>query len=97
MALHIFELSKSRKSVDELATPLDRWLFFLRHGENLDPDALPEPLNVPDVRWALGDLLMISQSDREREQLQTLSPHELANLVDRLQAELDTKLALLSE
>jgi hypothetical protein len=72
MALHILELSKFKKSVDELPTPLDRWLFFLRHGESLDPDALPEPLNVPDVRWALGDLLMISQSDRERDLYESL-------------------------
>lgn len=67
MAVHILELTKFRKMADELETPLDRWLYFLRHAEELDTDALPGPLNVPEVRWALGDLIMISQSDRERE------------------------------
>lgn len=67
MAVHILELTKFRKAAEELSTPLDRWLYFLRHAEELDTDALPQPLNVPEVRWALGDLAMISQSDRDRE------------------------------
>lgn len=28
IALHILELPKFDKAVDELATPLDRWLYF---------------------------------------------------------------------
>ena len=67
MAVHILELKKFNKSAAELVTPLDCWLYFLRHAEDLDADALPEPLNVPEVRWALGDLAMISQSERDRE------------------------------
>lgn len=67
MALHILELSKFNKAVDELTTALDRWLFFLRHGAELDAQAVPAPLNVPEVCWALGDLFMISRTDPERE------------------------------
>jgi len=67
MAVHILELSKFNKAVDELATSLDRWLYFLRHGEELDAQAVPGPLDVPEVRWALGDLFMISRTDPERE------------------------------
>lgn len=67
IAVHILELTKFGKAVEELATPLDRWLFFLRHAEDLDLDALPGPLNVPEVRWALGDLVMISQNEQDRE------------------------------
>lgn len=67
LQLHILELPKFRKAVEELATPLDRWLFFLRHAQHLDLDALPETLNVAEVRWALGDLIMIAQSEQERE------------------------------
>lgn len=67
MALHILELAKFKKTVQQLTTALDRWLYFLRHAEELDADALPEPLNVPEVRWAMGDLIMISQSERDRE------------------------------
>jgi predicted transposase/invertase (TIGR01784 family) len=71
MAVHILELAKFSKAVAELTTPLDRWMFFLQHAENLDADALPEPMNVPEVRWALGDLVMISQSDRDRERYES--------------------------
>lgn len=31
MAVHILELSKFKKTVNELVTPLDRWMFFLRY------------------------------------------------------------------
>ncbi len=67
MALHILELPKFTKAAEQLATPLDRWLFFLRHARDLDMDALPGPLDVPEVRLALGGLVMISQSKRDRE------------------------------
>jgi predicted transposase/invertase (TIGR01784 family) len=66
-AVHILELAKFNKSVEELATSLDRWLFFLRHAEELDVDALPDSLDAPEIRWAMEDLIMISQDDRERE------------------------------
>lgn len=67
LELHILELPKFNKQVGELATPLDRWLYFLRHGAELDAQAVPESLDVPEVRWALGDLFMISRTDPERE------------------------------
>lgn len=67
LAVHILELPKFNKGIGELTTPLDRWLYFLRHGENLDAEAVPVSLDVPEVRWALGDLFMISRIDPERE------------------------------
>ncbi|HVX13028.1 MAG TPA: Rpn family recombination-promoting nuclease/putative transposase [Pirellulales bacterium] len=71
LAVHILELPKFDKTVDDLATPLDRWLFFLRHAQDLDEEALPEPLDVAEVRWALGDLIMITQSDEDRERYES--------------------------
>lgn len=65
--MHILELPKFNKAIDELATPLDCWLYFLRHGEELDAQAVPKSLDMPEVRWALGDLFMISRTDPERE------------------------------
>lgn len=67
IALHILELTKFNKSVEQLETSLDRWLYFLRHAPTLDVEALPRPLNVPEIRWALGDLKTMSQDERERE------------------------------
>jgi hypothetical protein len=37
----------------------------------LNIDSLPVALDVPEVRWALGDLTMISQSDLERERYES--------------------------
>jgi predicted transposase/invertase (TIGR01784 family) len=71
LAVHILELSKFNKAVEQLTTPLDRWLFFLRHAQDLDSDALPESLDVADVRWALGDLIMITQSERDHERYES--------------------------
>lgn len=44
----------------------DRWLYFLRHAAALGIDSLPAALDVPDVCLALGDLMMIPLSERER-------------------------------
>lgn len=67
MTVHILELPKFKKAVEQLTTPLDRWLYFLRHALELDTDALPDSLDVPELRWALGDLIMISQREPDRE------------------------------
>ncbi|HEX7375940.1 MAG TPA: Rpn family recombination-promoting nuclease/putative transposase [Pirellulales bacterium] len=53
--------------LDELTTDLDRWLYFLRHGAELNAKAPPAALNTAEVFWAIGDLLMISRIDPERE------------------------------
>jgi predicted transposase/invertase (TIGR01784 family) len=67
LALHILELPKFTRKAHELTTPLDVWLYFLRHGETLDTDALPPALNLPEIHRALGELYMMTQSDLERE------------------------------
>ena len=71
LAMHILELPKFTKSAGDLASPLDRWLYFLRHGELLDTDALPSALDVPEIHRALGDLLMMTQSELERERYES--------------------------
>ena len=67
LAIHVLELPKFTRSVTELVTPLDRWLYFLRHAEQLEIDPLPATLDVPEIHRALGELQMLSQSDLERE------------------------------
>jgi predicted transposase/invertase (TIGR01784 family) len=71
LAVHILELAKFTKRAEELATPLDVWLYFLKHAQELDTDAMPRALNVAEVRWAMEDLIMITQSDRERERYES--------------------------
>ncbi len=67
LAVHLLELPKFTRSATELATPLDRWLYFLRHAEQLEVDSLPAALDVPEIHRAMGELQMLSQSDLERE------------------------------
>jgi predicted transposase/invertase (TIGR01784 family) len=67
LMVHIMELSKFKKAPAELATPLDRWMYFLCHGEKLDPEALPAGLEDPQIRRALEVLRNMGQSTIERE------------------------------
>jgi predicted transposase/invertase (TIGR01784 family) len=96
LALHILELPKFHKRVDELTTPLDRWLYLLRHGEELDPQAVPVSLDVPEVRWALGDLFMISRTDPDRE-LYEARLRERRDQAARRQAALEAEQAALAK
>jgi hypothetical protein len=56
-----------RKSAAELEWGLDIRLYFLRHAENIDLDALPAALDRPLVGGACEELKMLSQTDLERE------------------------------
>jgi predicted transposase/invertase (TIGR01784 family) len=67
LAVHVLELPKFARAVEQLTDPLEVWLYFLRHAETLDTTALPTPLTVPPIRQALEELQMLSQNDRERE------------------------------
>jgi hypothetical protein len=40
------------KRLEGLEKPLDLWLYFLQNGTDLDADALPNPLDVLEIRWA---------------------------------------------
>jgi len=63
----MLELPKFTRSAEELASPLDTWLYFLRYAETLDTDALPAGLRVPEIERAMEVLQMVTQSDLERE------------------------------
>ena len=67
LVVHVIELPKFTKTLAELRTPLDFWLYFFKNGAELDADALPDGLNRPDQQKAMGVLKMLAQSDLERE------------------------------
>src|SRR6202011_2574576 len=67
MEFHILELPKFTKSPTELRTGLDIWLYFLRHAEKMDSEALPAALQQPLVFRALEELKMLTQTEEERE------------------------------
>src|SRR5947209_18664903 len=41
MEFHVLELPKFTKSASELENKLDMWLYFFRHAEKMDAEALP--------------------------------------------------------
>jgi predicted transposase/invertase (TIGR01784 family) len=53
LELHIVELPKFTRVATELATGCERWTYFLRHGNELDTERLPEPLQTPTIRKAM--------------------------------------------
>ena len=67
LEIHLIELPKFQKTLAELETDLDFWLYFLKNGEELDADALPAELDRWEIRQAMGVLKMLAQSDVERE------------------------------
>ena len=67
LAIHVIEISKFRLRVEELQKPLDFWLYFLENGIELDADALPRPLDKPQICQAMEVLKMFSQNEMERE------------------------------
>ena len=67
LELHIVELPKFTRPATELTTGCERWSYFLRHGDELDTERLPEPLQTPTIRKAMEVLRMLTQSELERE------------------------------
>jgi predicted transposase/invertase (TIGR01784 family) len=63
---HVFELPKFTKSAQELQGGLEIWLYFLRHAEMMDTEALPEALRGPLVARAFEELAMVNQTELER-------------------------------
>lgn len=67
LAVHILELPKFTKSVTDLSSDLEIWLYFLRHAETMDTEAVPTALQRPLVLRALEELKMLMQTNAERE------------------------------
>ncbi len=65
LAFHILELPKFKKKPEELQGGPDIWLYFLRHAEKMDAEALPVSLEQPLVKRALEDLKMLTKQDIE--------------------------------
>jgi predicted transposase/invertase (TIGR01784 family) len=67
LAIHLLQLPNFRKSEQDLADPLDLWLYFLNNGKKLDPENLPGSLRVLEVEEAVRALKMLTHDEIERE------------------------------
>ena len=75
---HVVELPKFTKTLEELdPDSLDIWLYFLRHGEKIDTEAVPEVLRQPMLLQALEELKMMAQSELERERYEARKKAQL--------------------
>jgi len=65
---HVLELPKFTKTAAQLESGLDMWLYFLRHAETMDLEALPAQLQQhSQVLRTVEELRMPSQTEAEGE------------------------------
>lgn len=64
--IHLIELPKFLARVDHLTEPVERWCYFLKHGEDLEPESLPTNLRCPEIEKAVEVLEIMNHNDRER-------------------------------
>ena len=67
LAIHLIELPKFARSVGELSDPLEKWVYFFVHGQELDTEALPPSLDTAEIRSAMKELEMLTKTEVERE------------------------------
>ena len=65
--LHLFQLLHFTKTVNELETDLDLWLYVLNNGMGLDTEDLPAKLRVPEIIEALEEWAMLTEDRMKRE------------------------------
>jgi uncharacterized protein YdiU (UPF0061 family) len=67
LVIHVIEIPKFNKTLGELETAPDSWLYFLKNGDGLDANDLPAELDRVEIRQAMEILTMLTQNDLERE------------------------------
>lgn len=69
LEFHTLELAKFRQTSDNVAElqPIEKWLYFLRHAEMMEPRVLAEQLAAAPYHEAIGVLEMISRSPEDRQ------------------------------
>jgi predicted transposase/invertase (TIGR01784 family) len=68
LAIHTIELPKFMLSAPQIGNALERWTYFLKHGESLDDEKLPKTLETPEMTEAVKQLKKFSLDDHQREE-----------------------------
>jgi predicted transposase/invertase (TIGR01784 family) len=66
MEIHLIELPVFKKELKDLSDGYDQWLYLIRYTQNLDPQALPAELTLPEVLVVLKELEIMAQTEQER-------------------------------
>ncbi len=69
LEFHTLELPKFRHVGDNVGElpPVEKWLYFLLHAENMDADELSRQLSEPAFAEAVGVLEMIARTPEDRQ------------------------------
>ncbi len=70
LQMHLFQLPRFTKKLEELTDPLDKWLYFLNNGKQMDSNNLPPQFHQPEYREAVKILKQLTQEDIERERFE---------------------------
>jgi predicted transposase/invertase (TIGR01784 family) len=105
LEVHVLELPKFKKVERELSNGLECWLYFLQHVEKMDPEALPSVFSGQPFTKAVRELVMLSQTEIEREryearrkaQLDYNSGLKAARLEGKAEGKVEGKVEGLSE
>ena len=71
MQIHVLELPKFTRRLDELRDDQDKWTYFFQHAETMDPDELPEPFREPVYQRATRELQMLTKDAALRERYES--------------------------
>lgn len=66
LEIHLIELPKFLAEVEQLNERVEQWCYFLKHGEELEPNLLPMNLRHPDIEKAIEVLEIMNHNDRQR-------------------------------
>jgi predicted transposase/invertase (TIGR01784 family) len=67
LAIHTIELPKFLLSEQKIGKAVERWTYFLKHGESLDDENLPQSLRTPEMEKAVKQLRKFSLDEHQRE------------------------------
>jgi len=69
--LHVLELAKFDRELEELREPLEKWVYFLQHAATMDVEALPAPFREPVYQRTMKELEMLTKDFIEWERYES--------------------------
>ena len=64
-------MSKFRLEPENARTSIEKWSYFLKHGEELEEENLPSPLATVQIRKAAKEKAMFTRTEIERERYES--------------------------
>jgi len=71
LELHVLELPKFVRALEELREPLEKWLYLFRHAATMEVGALPAPFREPIYERMMKELDMLTKDFTEWERYES--------------------------